>query len=266
MKLLALLLASLCATTVAATAGPFLVAHRGASHDAPENTLPAFQLAWQQSADAIEGDFHLTSDGKIICVHDKDTARVTGKKLVVARTTLTELRSLDAGAWFDARFAGTRLPTFAEVAATVPPGKRFFIEIKCGPEIVPILLADLKTSRLTNDQIVVISFQSSVIAELKKQSPATTAYWLSAFGKSTPLSPSPEKAIAICKEIGANGFSSQSDARVDAAYVAAVRAAGLEYHSWTIDDPAVARRFLDFGVATLTTNRPAFLREALAAP
>ena len=57
-------------------AEPFLVAHRGASHDAPENTLPAFELAWKQGADAIEGDFHLTSDGKIVCIHDFDTKRV----------------------------------------------------------------------------------------------------------------------------------------------------------------------------------------------
>jgi glycerophosphoryl diester phosphodiesterase len=54
-------------------AEPFLVAHRGASHDAPENTLPAFELAWKQGADAIEGDFHLTADGKIVCVHDRSS-------------------------------------------------------------------------------------------------------------------------------------------------------------------------------------------------
>ena len=56
-------------------AGPFIVAHRGASGEAPENTLPAFRLAWEQKADAIEGDFHLTSDGKIVCFHDSNTSR-----------------------------------------------------------------------------------------------------------------------------------------------------------------------------------------------
>lgn len=266
MKSISTLLGVLFAGIGQIPAGPVLVAHRGASHDAPENTLPAFQLAWEQGADAIEGDFFLTSDRKIICIHDKDTARVTGKKLVVAESTLADLRALDAGSWFDARFAGTRLPTFAEVAATVPPGKRFFIEVKCGPEIVPVLLADLKASGLADEQIVVISFQSAVIAEFKKHSPAAKAYWLSAFGKNPPLSPSAEKAIAVCKETGADGFSSQADKRVDAAFVAAIRGAGLEYHCWTVDDPAVARRFLEIGAGTITTNRPAFLREALAAP
>jgi glycerophosphoryl diester phosphodiesterase len=243
-----------------------LVAHRGASHDAPENTLPAFRLAWEQGADAIEGDFHLTSDRKIVCIHDKDTARVNGKKLVVARSTFAELRELDAGSWFDPRFAGTRLPTFAEVAATVPPGKRFFIEIKCGPEIVPVLLPELKASGLGDEQIVVISFQAPVIAELKKQSPATKAYWLSSFEKDPPLSPSAEKVIAVCKDCRADGFSSKADPRVDEAFTRAIRTAGLEYHCWTVDDPAVARRFLDLGAGTITTNRPAFLRQALAPP
>lgn len=74
------------------SAEPFIVAHRGASHDAPENTLAAFELAWEQGADAIEGDFHLTQDGHIVCLHDKDTKRTAGKKLVVGKSSLEELR------------------------------------------------------------------------------------------------------------------------------------------------------------------------------
>lgn len=86
------------------SAEPVIVAHRGASHDAPENTLPAFELAWEQGADAIEGDFHLTRDGHIICLHDKDTKRTAGVKLVVKNSPLAELRKLDVGEWKDPRF------------------------------------------------------------------------------------------------------------------------------------------------------------------
>ncbi|MFM1902441.1 MAG: hypothetical protein RLZZ440_341, partial [Planctomycetota bacterium] len=74
-----------------------ITAHRGASYDAPENTLAAFRLAWEQGADAIEADFRLTSDGQIVCVHDADTERVAGVRHVVAETPLAELRALDAG-------------------------------------------------------------------------------------------------------------------------------------------------------------------------
>ena len=66
---------------------PLIVAHRGASRDAPSNTIPAFQLAWKQGADAIEGDFHLSKDGEIVCFHDADTKRVAGTQLVVRQST-----------------------------------------------------------------------------------------------------------------------------------------------------------------------------------
>lgn len=72
-----------------------IVAHRGASKEAPENTIPAFTLAWKQGADAVEGDFHLTADGYIVCIHDKDTKRVADRKLVVAESSLEDLRKLD---------------------------------------------------------------------------------------------------------------------------------------------------------------------------
>ena len=74
-----------------------IVAHRGASSDAPENTLPAFRRAWELGADAIEGDFRLTKDGRIVCIHDKDTKRVADAKLVVSDATLAQLRTLDVG-------------------------------------------------------------------------------------------------------------------------------------------------------------------------
>lgn len=244
-------------------AGPFIVAHRGASHDAPENTLPAFELAWKQGADAIEGDFHLTADGKIICIHDYDMKRVSGTKHVVKSSTLAELRALDAGAWFKPEFKGTRLPTFAEVAATVPVGRKFYIEVKCGPEIIPALLRGIAESGLDAGQIVVISFNAPVIRELKKHAPGFKACWLSSFEKSSPLDPGTAKVLATLRDIKADGFSSRADERLDAGYVDAIRGAGFEYHCWTVDDPKVAKRFLGLGARSITTNRPAFLREAL---
>lgn len=74
------------------------MAHRGASAGAPENTLPAFELAWAYGADAIEGDFHLTADGKIVCIHDDDTEYAAGVMCVVRKSMLTELLELDVGA------------------------------------------------------------------------------------------------------------------------------------------------------------------------
>ncbi len=248
------------------SADPLIVAHRGASHIAPENTVAAFDRAWELGADAIEGDFHLTSDGKIICIHDYNTARVSGTKLIVKESTLAELQALDAGEWFGPEWKGVRLPTFGEVAATVPADKKIYIEIKCGPEIIPELLRELKSTGLSAGQVVVISFNAPAIRELKNQAPGFKAIWLSSFKKESPLDPSVETVLKTLREIQADGFSSINDVRLDAEYVHAIRNAGFEYHTWTIDEPAVADKFIGFGAMSITTNRPDFLRKGMKKP
>src|SRR3954470_14279804 len=118
-----------------------IVGHRGASFDAPANPVAAIKLAWEQKADGSEFDIYLTKDGQIAVIHDKDTKRTAGGvNKVVAESTLAELRALDVGKWKGEKFAGEKIPTLAEMLATVPPGKRVFIEVKCGPEIVPELV------------------------------------------------------------------------------------------------------------------------------
>src|SRR3954466_7120047 len=113
-----------------------IIAHRGASHDAPENTLAAARLAWAQHADALEVDVHLTRDGRLAVIHDPDTRRTADVARAVAESTLAELPQLDVGTWKDRRFAAERIPALEDVFAVVPDGKRVFVEIKGGPEVV----------------------------------------------------------------------------------------------------------------------------------
>lgn len=253
-----------CLLATGVRAAPFVVAHRGASRDAPENTLPAFELAWKQGADAIEADFHLTSDGQLVCIHDPDTKRVTGVSKKVSESSFAELRALDAGAWFKPAWKGTRLPTFAEVAATVPATGRFYVEVKAGVESPAVIVREINASGLKPSQVVIISFSAGVVKECKKLAPGIKAFWLSSFKDASPLDPSADHVLATLREIKADGFSSKADKRIDAAFIAKVRDAGFEYHCWTVDNPEVARRFLKLGAGSITTNRPGFLREALA--
>ena len=129
---------------MASAFGQEIVAHRGASADAPENTLAAFKLAWEQGADAIEGDFYLSADHEIVCIHDKDTERTAPGQAVrkVSESTLDQLKQLDVGKWKGERFQGERIPTIEEVFAVIPKGKKILIEIKCGPEIKSRLLKE----------------------------------------------------------------------------------------------------------------------------
>jgi glycerophosphoryl diester phosphodiesterase len=111
-----------------------LVAHRGASFEAPENTLAAVRLGFAQGADAVETDVHLSKDERIIVMHDDNTWRTARHVALIAAQTLDEIQKLDADGWKDARFEGERVPSLEEVLAVVPPEKRLLVEVKCGPK------------------------------------------------------------------------------------------------------------------------------------
>lgn len=243
----------------------WVVAHRGASKQAPENTLPAFELAWKQGADAIEGDFHLTKDGQVVCIHDATTKRTTDKALVVADSTLSELRELDAGAWRGPKFTGTRIPTLAEVLSMIPPGKKIYIEIKCGPEIIPGLLAEFEKSGLGDEQILVISFQQTVLKALKAVVPHYETSWLVGFktDKAGEVSPAYDAVLETLSEIKADGLSSGKNL-ADAGFISRLAAKGIEHHVWTVDNGKTAQRFQRMGTKSITTNVPAEILAAIS--
>ncbi len=235
-----------------------ITAHRGASFDAPENTLAAFQLAWQQNADAIEADFYLTTDRRILCIHDKDTLHMTGVKLVVEQSSFDQLRALEVVSPKHPAVRGERLPTFAEVLATVPTGKRFVIELKSGVEIVPHLVAELQPLAPPHDSLLIISFDAATIALCKQLLPDIRAHWLT--DKATA-----QEAAKVVRESGADGVGLKGDRqRIDRRYIDELQAGGCrEFHVWTIDDIEDAKFFQSLGAVGITTNRPAFIREGL---
>lgn len=249
--------------------GQLIVAHRGASHDAPENTLAAFRLAWEQGADAVEGDFYLTSDGEIVCIHDKTTKRVAinQPKLTVAESTLEELRQLDVGSWKDDTFVGERVPTLEEVLAIVPEGKQIFVEIKCGPEIVPGLQKQLAASGLDDQQIVIIAFSEAVVRVCRKEMPQYKCNWLTGYRQQkgeTVWKPTKQDVITSLRKTAAVGLGSQANEKViDSEFVKSVRDAGCEFHVWTVNDVAAAQRLARLGVNSITTDRPGVIRNAL---
>ncbi len=243
-----------------------IVAHRGASRDAPENTLPAFRLAWQQGAEAIEGDFRLTKDGYIVCIHDENTKRVAGTNLAVSKSTLSELRKLDVGAHRGEGFKGTRIPTISEVFSAIPDHhKSIYIEVKCGTEIINPLLKEITASGLRRKQVVVICFNAEVIKELKAKAPQYKAFWLSHFKKDTSgkTTLSVERVLATLKDIRADGFSSTKKI-VNESFISGIREKGYEYHVWTIDNVKTAKRFKKWGASSITTNVPGYLKKHIA--
>lgn len=241
-----------------------IVAHRGASHDAPENTVAAMRLAWEQKADAVECDIYLTRDGKIAVIHDKDTKRTAGTSKLVAQSTLAELRTLDVGTWKNAKYAGEKVPTLEEVLETVPEGKRIFIEVKCGPEIVPELGRVLAAAKRKPETTPIISFNADVVKAVKESHPELPAYWVVSLDPKKGEPPALKDLIARAKEIKADGLDLSASPRLDANAAKSVKAAGLRLFVWTVNDPALARRMVEVGVEGITTDRPGWLREQLA--
>lgn len=171
----ALTLAMLHASAQPPPRTPWLIAHRGASAYAPENTLPAFDLAARQGATFVEFDLQLTKDRQVVCLHDTSLERTTdvedvfpdryrpaegaqaaqapqtAKRWMLEDFTLAEIKRLDAGAWFDARFRGTRIPTFAETIDALKGRSGLFIELKAPeryPGIEKLILAELEAKGL----------------------------------------------------------------------------------------------------------------------
>jgi len=242
---------------------PLIVAHRGASHDAPENTLPAFVLGWKQGADAIEGDFLLTKDNKIICIHDGSTKRLADRNLVVRQSTLKELHELDVGSWKHVKFKGTKIPTIAEVFATMPQGKKIFVEVKCGPEIIPHLVKEIENSELKTEQVVLICFKKEVVQAFKKAMPKNKAFWLSNFKKDKEgtWTPSAGSVLATLKASKADGLDSNKNIPDEIARK--VMDAGYEWHAWTVNDIATAKKLKALGIHSITTDRPALIKGSL---
>lgn len=259
-------------TLASSTAGgQMITAHRGASHDAPENTLAAFRLAWEQQADAIEGDFHLTGDGQIICIHDADTLRTCGIKELVVQTPMDQLRRLDAGTWKDPAFAGEKCPTFDEVLKSVPPGKLFYVELKTGPEIVSVLAKELARLKPDPKSLVIIAFNAQTVAACKQQLPEIKVHWLTGFKQAKTAdgawTPTAEQIAETVRQTGADGVGMQGEREViDRELIDVLQNKGVtEFHIWTTDSPADAQYFRDLGAMGITTNRPALIREALQA-
>jgi glycerophosphoryl diester phosphodiesterase len=243
-----------------------IVAHRGASHDAPENTLPAVKLGWEQNADAVEADIYLTRDGKIVAIHDAGTKRTAGVDKAVVEQTLTELETLDAGRWKGEQWAGTRIPTLEAVLATIPAGKRLFIEIKCGPEVLPELEAVLDRSG-KRGQVVIIAFGFPVAEQAKQRFPEIPVYWLYGFSereKKAYGDPSLGDLIAKAKRAGLDGLDVNHRGPFGKEFVDQLAAEGMKLYVYTVNAPEDARRLAEMGVAGITTDRPAYLRESLA--
>ena len=246
---------------------PEIIAHRGASADAPENTLAAIQLAWQQGADAAEIDVMLTADARLVAIHDETMLRTGGVDWTVKDRTLADLKTLEVGSWKSPQFASERIPTLAEVLEIVPLGKRLFIEVKCGIEAIPELVRVLSSANATCEQTVLISLDFDTIVAVKLALPQRLAFWVTeqfATGAAdSPLRPATGDLIQRALTAGLDGLDINDLVERPSGDIALIRQAGLGTCIWTVNSLDRARWLRAEGMESITTDVPAKLLAGL---
>ena len=242
-----------------------LIAHRGESVDAPENTLPAYRTAVERGF-GFECDIYLSKDKRLFTFHDGTLTRTTSGAnsnrctAVEWEGTVSKLNVGGWGKWKGSRFDPTRPALFSEVLALAREGRYIYVEVKGdNPSWVPYIKAEVaKATNVNPGNVLFISFGQNVAAELKKQMPEYRVYLLKGAchkvdGKLTPWTP--QEVIAALRATRADGVDIMFVPEFhDAAFVRAIKDAGFSFHVWTIDDLGKAKKAFAVGADTLTTN------------
>ncbi|PJB59121.1 MAG: glycerophosphodiester phosphodiesterase [Bacteroidetes bacterium CG_4_9_14_3_um_filter_41_19] len=244
----------------------YIIAHRGESFDAPENTLASIQLAWQKEVKTVEIDVRMTIDNQIVVIHDPDTFRISGKKLVVKRSTLHELKQLDFGSHKHPKWADERIPTLREVLSTVPPEGKLIIEIKSNTHILDRLKQELSQSGLESAQIELIAFDVQILKKAKQLMPEYKMLWLLELDYSRPqqlLWTEKKKIINKVKRFHLDGVDVWAGQAMNCDFISAFKDAGLLIYAWTVNDPEKAGWLLQNGIDGITTDKAGWMTEEL---
>jgi glycerophosphoryl diester phosphodiesterase len=239
---------------------PIILAHRGDLAHAPENTLPAFSQAIQKGADGVELDAKLTADGHVIVFHDMTVDRTTNGKGKVASFPLDEIRKLDAGAWFDSKFAGTKVPLLEEVFETVGKDKLINIELtnySTPKDGLTQKVCELIKKHNNQAQIIFSSFFASnlkiakqVLPEIPRgllAMPGIVGLWARSFGFMFGDYQALHPHIS-----NASKEQTQRAHRIK-----------RRVHVWTANTPEEILRLKDFGVDGIFTDDPAVAVQTL---
>jgi len=236
-------------------------AHRGARRVAPENTLPAFDRALAMGVTGIEFDVHLTTDGRLVVIHDFTVDKTTDGRGAVAAMTAAEVRRLDAGSHFDAAFAGVQVPFLEEVLDLVGDRCRLNIEIKSMDPYAndaSTAVAAVIRDRALYDQVLVSSFNPISLIKLRYLDPKIALGML--YGGEMP---------AFLRQVWA-GPPIRPEAQhpehtlIDAAYMAWAHSLHCAVNTWTVNDVAEARRLAALGVDIIMSDVPDQIMEGLA--
>ncbi len=231
--------------------GIVVIAHRGGSRAAPENTLSAMKKAIEFGADYAECDVFQTKDGEIVLFHDEDIARTTGKKGMIWDYTLAELREMEVGSWFSENFRGEPIPTLREVIQLVKGRIKLNIEVKVSgndPDIAQKVVDIIRSENFAKECIVT-SFEKPVIEKVKDIAPDLITGFI--FDEEHPPEIFEGNWEIVCSKRNI----------VDKEFVMKAKQNRKKLFVWTVNYPAEMKKFIDLGVDGIITDVPDLLKK-----
>lgn len=233
---------------------PIVTAHRGFSAAAPENTLPAFQLAIDQGCECAELDVQMTKDGVVMVTHDTNMRRCTGRSQNIYDLTYDEVRKLDAGRWFGKKYAGTKVPTLAEVLDLCKGKIELNIEIKpnaATPELEAETLRVIREKGFENN-CVITSQSYETLCKVKELAPGISTGYILALG------------VGSYYDLPAADFFSVESTFITSGMVQQVHLRGKTVSAWTVNREEDASDLLNLGVDDIITDKPGMVQQLMA--
>ena len=225
------------------------LSHRGESDDAPENTIPAFQLAMDRDSDGIELDIRCTSDGFVVVVHDEDLQRVAGNPARIAETTLEDLQKYHP------------VPLLKDMLKVLKPGKHLQIELKgTDMTMVPKLAEILKGSGIDRSQFALSSFEEETIALTAEYFPDLPRLLLTDLASLFGHFPTAEETAEYLKKYRCTGVSFKADYSASREFVEALHNLGFRVVCWNISNDEIGLAMDAIGVDAMTCNHAVALR------
>jgi glycerophosphoryl diester phosphodiesterase len=236
--------------------GFMAIAHRGASSYAPENTFAAFDLAIEMGARHLELDVHFSSDGHLVVIHDDTVDRTTDGSGPVTSRSLAALTALDAGAWFDPRFKGERIPTLGAVLERYW-GAHLHVELKGHSAGLAQRAVDMVRSSGIATNVTITSFQKAKLEETRAYAPELPTGWL--------VGEVSDAVVAQARAMGLTQLCPRAGA-VTPELVSRLHAEGLVVRAWGVATEDLMRQVMTAGADGMTVNFPDKLLAYLATP
>lgn len=252
MKIILILLAMILNSNII-IAQVEIIAHRGASFIAPENTLSAYKIAFENGIKSAECDVFLTLDNQIVLSHDKSMMRLAGEDLDITNTTYDIIKSIDVGSYKGIEYQNEKIPLLVDILNILPHDATLYVEIKDNHRIIPFLSDLIKSSGKMN-QITIIAFDYDVLVTSKKELSNVPHYWL--------IHKEEEKKNLIKKlKMGNLDGVNANYKIIDKELIKLIKDEWYKCYAWTVNDIGNAEKLSKLGINGITTDRPMWMRD-----